>query len=128
MTVIIRCRWLQMVGPARRIMNHLERVQGSRRATEAMWGGASRSQSIEDLLRRRLGPVVRNTPEPPRGVKSDLHPLVVGMAERVLIELVLERTRGNQVAAAKLLGINRNTLRRKLDDYGLDPDSSRGRR
>lgn len=50
MTVIIRCRWLQMVGPARRIMNHLERVQGSRRATEAMWGGASRSQSIEDLL------------------------------------------------------------------------------
>ena len=50
MTVIIRCRWLQMIGPARRIMNHLERVQGGRRATEAMWGGTSRSQSIEDLL------------------------------------------------------------------------------
>ena len=88
----------------------------------------NQEESIEDLLRRRLGPVVRNTPEPPRGVKSDLHPLVVGMAERVLIELVLERTRGNQVAAAKLLGINRNTLRRKLDEYGLDPDNSRGRR
>ena len=37
------------------------------------------------------------------------------------------RTR-NQVQAAKLLGINRNTLRRKLDDYRIDPDDVRGRR
>lgn len=88
----------------------------------------AQEESIEDLLRRRLGPVVRNYAEPPRGIKSDLHPLVVGMAERVLIELALERTRGNQVAAAKLLGINRNTLRRKLDDYELDPESSKRRR
>jgi len=88
----------------------------------------NQEESIEDLLRRRLQPVVRNFHEPGRGQKSDLHSLVVGMAERVLIELALERTRGNQVQAAKLLGINRNTLRRKLDDYRIDPDDVRGRR
>ncbi|MCO4768451.1 MAG: sigma-54-dependent Fis family transcriptional regulator [Deltaproteobacteria bacterium] len=88
----------------------------------------NQEESIEDLLRRRLGPVVRNFAEPPRGRKSDLHSLVVGMTERVLIELALERTRGNQVQAAKLLGINRNTLRRKLDDFDLDPDDARSRR
>ena len=76
----------------------------------------NQEESIEDLLRRRLEPVVRNFTEPGRGAKSDLYELVVGLAERVLIDLALERTAGNQVQAARLLGINRNTLKRKLDE------------
>ena len=45
---------------------------------------------------------------------KELHAAVVAAVERPLIELVLEQTGGNQLRAADLLGINRNTLRKKL--------------
>jgi Fis family transcriptional regulator, factor for inversion stimulation protein len=48
--------------------------------------------------------------------------------ERGMIRLVLERNGGNQCAAAKQLGIHRNTLQRKLTAYGLGAVRSRGRR
>ncbi len=41
--------------------------------------------------------------------------------ERPLLEDILARAGGNQIKAAKLLGINRNTLRKKLTEYGIDP-------
>jgi two-component system nitrogen regulation response regulator GlnG len=44
---------------------------------------------------------------------------VVAAVERPLIELVLEQTGGNQLRAAELLGINRNTLRKKLTALGI---------
>jgi two-component system nitrogen regulation response regulator GlnG len=39
--------------------------------------------------------------------------------EKPLIEVSLKRLKGNQVQAAKLLGINRNTLRRKIQDLNI---------
>lgn len=39
--------------------------------------------------------------------------------ERSLIEETLRRMKGNQVRVAKLLGINRNTLRRKIQDLNI---------
>ena len=42
--------------------------------------------------------------------------------ERPLIEKVLERTFGNQIKAAKILGINRNTLRSKIRKFGIKPE------
>jgi two-component system, NtrC family, nitrogen regulation response regulator GlnG len=42
--------------------------------------------------------------------------------EKPLIEYALGRTGGNQLRAAQLLGINRNTLRKRIGELGLDPD------
>ena len=42
--------------------------------------------------------------------------------EKPLIEHVLERTEGNQLKAAKILGMNRNTMRAKIKKLGIDPD------
>jgi len=48
-----------------------------------------------------------------------LYEMVMRQVERPLLEYALRRARGNQTHAAQLLGITRNTLRRKISDYGL---------
>ncbi len=54
----------------------------------------------------------------------DLYDKVLARVERPLFDLVLAHTGGNQLRAAEILGLNRNTLRKKLADLGL---KSRGR-
>ena len=49
----------------------------------------------------------------------DLHDRVISEVERPLLRLALSATRGNQIKAAALLGLNRNTLRKKLRDLEL---------
>ncbi|HSQ73367.1 MAG TPA: helix-turn-helix domain-containing protein [Rubrivivax sp.] len=48
-----------------------------------------------------------------------LHELCLGAAEKPLLDVVLRHADGNQSRAAEWLGINRNTLRRKLLDHKL---------
>ncbi len=43
-----------------------------------------------------------------------LHELIMGGIEKPLVEIVLKETNGNQTKAANILGINRNTLRKKI--------------
>ncbi len=44
----------------------------------------------------------------------DLYTTIIQMVERPLVSLVLQKTRGNQIQASKVLGINRNTLRKMI--------------
>jgi Fis family transcriptional regulator len=48
-----------------------------------------------------------------------LHDMVLSAVERPLLQFAMQRAHGNQSAAAELLGINRNTLRKKLTEYKL---------
>jgi len=50
---------------------------------------------------------------------AGLYDRVLKEIERPLIELSLAATRGNQIRAAKLLGLNRNTLRKKIQDLNI---------
>ncbi len=50
----------------------------------------------------------------------DLHALIISEVERPLIQQVLNATRGNQSKAAEILGINRNTLRKKIDSLKMN--------
>ncbi|HVN87530.1 MAG TPA: sigma-54 dependent transcriptional regulator [Candidatus Binatia bacterium] len=73
--------------------------------------------SLEDIVRHKLAEYFRQT----RTVElTDLYSLILGRVERPLIELVLERAHGNQLKAAAMLGINRNTLRKKITDLKID--------
>ena len=40
--------------------------------------------------------------------------------EKIVIIKILERSQGNQIAAAKLLGLHRNTLRKKIKKLNID--------
>ncbi len=48
-----------------------------------------------------------------------LHELIMGGIEKPLVEIVLKETNGNQTQAANILGINRNTLRKKIAEYEI---------
>jgi two-component system nitrogen regulation response regulator GlnG len=72
--------------------------------------GAAAEGGLEDLI---LALVRANEP--------DLYPRVTQALDRVLLTEVLRQTRGNQKRASELLGIDRKTLRKKLQSTGLLP-------
>jgi DNA-binding protein Fis len=71
---------------------------------------------INDLIRWKLRGLLEEPDVDP--VKS-LMKSVVTDVELFLVNFALQRTRGNQSAAAELLGINRNTLHRKLKSCNM---------
>jgi len=70
-------------------------------------------QSVRGSLKRYFGDL--NGEEP-----VNLHCMVMSEVEKPLLEMVMERAESNQTRAARMLGINRNTLRKKLKHYNLE--------
>ena len=53
---------------------------------------------------------------------ENVHERVVSLVEKELIQQVLKGCQGVQTKAATRLGINRNTLHKKIEDYGLESE------
>jgi two-component system nitrogen regulation response regulator GlnG len=73
-------------------------------------------ESIEDIIERRLEPFIEKTANSGR---QELYDSIMPFMERPLIRLVLQKTSFNQVKASELLGINRNTLRKKIKELKI---------
>ena len=73
--------------------------------------------SLATVIERHLAADFASQPDgiPPKG----LYDRVLEEVEAPLIRLTLAATRGNQIRAAEILGLNRNTLRKKIHDLGL---------
>ncbi|MBI2524495.1 MAG: sigma-54-dependent Fis family transcriptional regulator [Candidatus Rokubacteria bacterium] len=80
--------------------------------------GVATDASLEEVIERKMHECVRGL----RGrASANLHALMVGLVEKPLLRAVMREAAGNQVRAAQLLGINRNTLRKKLREHGMAP-------
>ena len=76
----------------------------------------SRHQSIDEAITRSLEKYFRDL----EGAQpSDVYDMVIQAVERPLLEVVMRQADGNQCRASEMLGINRNTLRKKLQSHGL---------
>jgi len=76
----------------------------------------SRPNEIAESIRRTLDQYFRDLDgEKPAAI----YEMVIRNVERPMLEFVLNQANGNQTVAAEMLGINRNTLRRKLTEYEL---------
>jgi two-component system nitrogen regulation response regulator GlnG len=71
--------------------------------------------AFEDMVKAKLAGLLARIDGYP---VHDLYDKVLARVERPLFELVLAHTGGNQLKAAELLGLNRNTLRKKLAQLG----------
>ena len=95
-------------------------LSGGAPAADAPAGGDGDglSASVERHLREYFGSHQDSLPPP------GVYDRVLREVERPLISLALEVTRGNQIKAAQILGLNRNTLRKKIRE--LDVTVGRG--
>jgi DNA-binding NtrC family response regulator len=73
--------------------------------------------SVKEFLEDKLKRYIRQMTEISN---SGLYHTVISEVEKALMELVLRETGGNQIRAAKILGINRTTLRTKIKGYKIE--------
>jgi Fis family transcriptional regulator, factor for inversion stimulation protein len=76
------------------------------------------SVSLEKLVKSKLEVLFQQQKDTQVEING-LYNIVLEQVEKPLIELALSNCRGNQLRAAQLLGINRNTLKKKIDTYKI---------
>lgn len=74
--------------------------------------------SLEKLVKSKLEVLFEEQKESQVEL-SGLYDVILEQVEKPLIELALLATDGNQLRTAQMLGINRNTLKKKIDTYKI---------
>lgn len=87
-----------------------------RLTSKDLFGEYSDKLSIKNFLELKLGNLLK---EFANIGNSNLYETVIQEVEKALLTLTINETGGNQLKAAKILGINRNTLNKKLKYYSL---------
>jgi Fis family transcriptional regulator, factor for inversion stimulation protein len=72
--------------------------------------------NIQDVVRKSLEKYFKDLGEQQ---PTNVYEMVVFTVEKPILEVVMDRAGGNQSLAAEMLGINRNTLRKKLQQHGM---------
>ena len=72
---------------------------------------------FEDIIKRKI----KNYIEKVKDTEiNDVYKSIMGLTEKIIIEEILNLYNFNQLKVSKLLGINRNTLRKKINEYKID--------
>ncbi len=100
--------------PAWRTLNQIPQVMGTDGHAEPIVD--PKDVSLPSYVEEKIGDFVRAMNV---GSGNNLYPTLMRAVERPLIELALRETHGNQIKAARLLGLNRNTLRKKITEFDI---------
>jgi Fis family transcriptional regulator, factor for inversion stimulation protein len=73
-------------------------------------------ESIQEVVQKSLEDYFNDLGEQK---PTNIYDMMVMTVEKPILEVVMTRADGNQSHAAQMLGINRNTLRKKLQEHGL---------
>ncbi len=73
-------------------------------------------ESIQEVIQKSLADYFDDLGEQQ---PSNIYNMTVETVEKPILETVMQRAGNNQSHAAEMLGINRNTLRKKLQQHGL---------
>ncbi|MEJ2229758.1 MAG: helix-turn-helix domain-containing protein [Nitrospirales bacterium] len=113
--------------PAWSTLNQIRHVMGDQQTEEGTID--PKDVSLASYVEKKLGDFVRAMNV---GSGKNLYPTLMRAVEGPLIELALRETHGNQIKAARLLGLNRNTLRKKITEFQISlsrlKQSSAGKR
>jgi len=74
--------------------------------------------SLKEMIEYKLEEIIRHLAQVDGD--SNLYHMVMREMEESLIRLVIREAKGNQTRAASILGINRNTLRKKIKELGIN--------
>ncbi len=107
-------------GNVRELENAIKRAsilsKGSLLERKDLFASDYHSYSIKEFLEGKLNGFLN---EMTKIEHSDLYETVLSEVEKALFSIVLKETQGNQVKASRILGINRNTLCKKIKEYKL---------
>ncbi|MCM5570302.1 Fis family transcriptional regulator [Burkholderiaceae bacterium FT117] len=76
----------------------------------------SRQPSLDEAVSKSLERYFRDLEGTP---PNAIYQMVIQAVERPMLEVVMREAQGNQLRASEMLGINRNTLRKKLQMHGM---------